>query len=50
MLVGRQPTDRGAWRTDLLAAATLPALPADAALQVPTDLLARRPDVARADA
>lgn len=50
VLSGRSPTARDTWRDQLLQPAALPAVPGDAALQQPTDLLARRPDVARADA
>ena len=50
VLNGRSPAERSAWHQTLLTPATLPAVPADAALVQPTDLLARRPDVARADA
>lgn len=50
VLCGHSPAQRGAWHQALLAPATLPSVPADAALVQPTDLLARRPDVVRADA
>ena len=50
VLNGRSPAERDAWHQTLLAPATLPAVPGDAALVQPTDLLARRPDVVRADA
>lgn len=50
VLAGRSPAERDAWRDALLASAVLPAVPADAAIVQPTDLLARRPDVVRADA
>lgn len=50
VLAGRSPADRDAWRDALLAPADLPRVPSDAAIVQPTDLLARRPDVARADA
>lgn len=50
VLAGRSPTLRDdAWEA-LLAPAALPAPPDLASLAQPTDLLARRPDVARADA
>lgn len=50
VLTGRSPAERGAWRDALLAPAALPMVPADTAIVQPSDLLARRPDVARADA
>ncbi len=54
VLTGRSPAERGAERgaggEALLKPAALPAVPADTAIVQPTDLLARRPDVARADA
>jgi outer membrane protein TolC len=50
VLAGRPPTERNAWSAALLVPAALPAVPADDAIVQPTDLLARRPDVARADA
>lgn len=50
VLAGRSPAERDAWRGALLSPAAMPAVPADAAIVQPTDLLARRPDVARADA
>ena len=50
VLTGRSPTHQDATWTQLLAPAELPAVPDAASLVQPTDLLARRPDVARADA
>ena len=50
VLTGRSPTVRDAWTTALLVPAALPDLPSAQTLVHPTDLLARRPDVARADA
>lgn len=50
LLTGRSPVEGDAWRSRLLAPASLPAVPAEDAIVHPTDLLARRPDVARADA
>lgn len=53
VLTGRSPTDRSAWADALLGNASWSApraLPAFPALAQPVDLLARRPDVARADA
>ncbi len=50
VLVGRSPTSSdGSWEA-LIAPAPLPDAPDLATLTQPTDLLARRPDVARADA
>lgn len=49
-LAGRAPTQTDAkWQT-LMAAAQLPTVPTSAGLVQPNDLLANRPDVARADA
>ena len=50
VLVGRSPTQTDAAWQALIAPADLPRLPADVAIVAPTDLLANRPDVARADA
>lgn len=50
VLAGRSPAAQDAWQAALLAPANLPAVPADAAIVQPDDLLARRPDVARVDA
>lgn len=50
VLVGESPARPGAALQALQASAPLPAVPDDATLTVPADLLARRPDVARADA
>lgn len=50
VLVGESPARPGAALLALHTPAALPALPDDATLTVPADLLARRPDVARADA
>lgn len=50
VLVGESPARPGAAMQALHSAAVLPAVPDDATLAVPADLLARRPDVARADA
>lgn len=50
VLCNRRPSEREAWHLALLTPAALPAVPAHATLVQPTDLLARRPDVARADA
>ena len=50
VLAGRSPADRGPWSAALQTLAALPAPPADDAIVQPSDLLARRPDVARADA
>jgi len=50
VLVGDSPARPGAALQGLQTAAALPAVPDDATLTVPADLLARRPDVARADA
>lgn len=50
VLAGRSPSEQDTWHQALLQPAALPGVPADAALVQPTDLLARRPDVVRADA
>lgn len=50
VLVGASPARPEAELQRLLAPALLPAVPDDATLTVPADLLARRPDVARANA
>ncbi len=50
VLVGRSPTTRDADLGTLLMPAVLPAAPQSTSLLQPTDLLARRPDVAHADA
>jgi outer membrane protein TolC len=50
VLGGRSPTEQDVWHRALINPAALPQVPADAALVQPTDLLARRPDVVRADA
>ena len=49
-LAGRAPTQTDATWQALLAVADLPAVPGSAGLVQPNDLLANRPDVARADA
>lgn len=50
VLAGRSPAERDGWRAALQAPAPLPGVPVDSAIAQPADLLARRPDVARADA
>ena len=50
LLTGRSPDGRSAWRERLLRPSQLPAVPSDLEIVQPSDLLARRPDVARADA
>ncbi|MCY4757138.1 TolC family protein [Pelomonas aquatica] len=50
VLVGESPARPGAAMQALQVPAALPIVPDDATLTVPADLLARRPDVARADA
>lgn len=50
VLVGRSPTQRDQLPDAILRVAPLPAVPSDDHIVVPDDLLARRPDVARADA
>lgn len=50
VLTGRSPTLQDAAWADLLAPGELPAVPDTANLVQPTELLLRRPDVARADA
>lgn len=50
LLAGRSPAEGDAWRSVLLAPGSLPSVPDNDAIVQPTDLLARRPDVVRADA
>lgn len=50
LLLGESPAQAGPALSALQVSAALPALPEDAVLTVPADLLSRRPDVARADA
>lgn len=50
VLTGRSPAVRDGWTEALLASPKMPALPPTESLVQPDDLLARRPDVARADA
>jgi outer membrane protein TolC len=50
VLSGRSPSEQDAWHQALRKPAALPLMPADEALVQPSDLLARRPDVVRADA
>ena len=50
VLTGRSPTYQDVAWADLLAPGELPAVPDSASLVQPADLLARRPDVVRADA
>lgn len=50
VLSGESPARPGAALQAVQATAALPEVPDDAVLTVPADLLARRPDVARADA
>lgn len=50
VLSGESPARPGAVLQAVQATAALPEIPDDAVLTVPADLLARRPDVARADA
>lgn len=50
VLAGRSPTQTDAAWAALLAPAAMPALPSSLRLKQPSDLLANRPDVAKADA
>lgn len=50
VLTGRSPTQKDSAWDALLTPADLPAVPSSAQLAQPSDLLANRPDVARADA
>lgn len=50
VLIGESPVRMGAAHQAAYRSGALPRVPDDATLTVPTDLLSRRPDVARADA
>jgi NodT family efflux transporter outer membrane factor (OMF) lipoprotein len=50
VLAGRSPSIRDGWQEELTTPMPLPDSPAIDSIKQPTDLLARRPDVARADA
>jgi len=50
VMAGRNPHERSKWREALLVIAPLPEVPNEVSVVMPSDLLARRPDVVRAEA